>query len=108
MGKIKKKCIERICGNCQLFDEQKQECAVVILHEGERHHLPVEAKDSCFYEQEYFDPTTKAIEDFNEIQEVQFWVENPKGEKVDGNGIVKMRYPTKGFFGVGAEEDESE
>ena len=33
----------------------------------------------------------------DEIKEVKFWVENEKGEKIDGNGIVKIEYP-KGFF----------
>jgi hypothetical protein len=89
--------IKHICGNCKLFDCKNNLCAVVILHEGQRVHLPVDAKDPCFYEQEYFDPTAKAMEDFNEIKEVQFWVENAKGEKTDGNGAVKVRYP-EGFL----------
>lgn len=95
-----KKNIERICRNCKLYDPGQGHCAVVILHEGQRVHLPVDPKDSCFFEQQYFDPTTKAVEDFNEIQEVQFWTEDPNGQKTSGNGTVKVRYPD-GFFGVG-------
>lgn len=92
-----KKYIERICSNCKLFN--KGFCAVIILHEGERIKLPVDPGDACFFEGEYFDPTTKAMESFAEdIQEVKFWVENEKGEKIDGNGIVKIEYG-EGFFG---------
>jgi hypothetical protein len=107
--KNKKKHIKRICGNCKLFDPQNCSCAVVVIADpamaealnilpGDRIHVPVDAEDNCIYEDQYFDPTTKAMEDFNEIQEVQFWVENQQGEKTDGNGVVKMRYP-EGFFG---------
>jgi sugar phosphate isomerase/epimerase len=106
MGKKKKtkKRIERICRNCKLFDPAKSECAVVVLHEGQRLHLPVLAKDPCFFEGEYFDATSKAKEDFaGEIKEVKFWVENKQGQKTDGNGIVKMEYP-EGFLGTGADE----
>lgn len=91
--------IQKICGNCKLFDPQKNECGVTILHEGNRVKLPVSSEDSCFFEEEYFDPTTKALDNFsNEIQEVKFWVENQKGEKTNGNGVVKIEYP-EGFFG---------
>ena len=90
--------IEKICRNCKLYNGKKGECAIVVLHEGERHHLPVLAEDPCFFEGQYFDPTTNTKEDFvDEIKEVKFWVENEKGEKIDGNGIVKIEYP-KGFF----------
>jgi hypothetical protein len=99
-----KKHIDRICRNCKLFDPKRLECSVVILHEGQRLRLPVDATDVCFFEQEYFDPTTEAMENFNEIQEVKFWVEDEKGEKTDGNGVVKMEFPTN-FFGNLEEED---
>lgn len=94
----KKKEIARICKNCKLFNPAKSECSVVILHEGKRLHLPVVATESCFFEEEYFDPSTKAMEDFaDEIKQVKFWVEDEKGNKTDGNGIVKMEYP-EGFI----------
>ena len=90
--------IERICKNCLLFNPQKSECSVVILHDGKRIKLPVDEKDPCFFEQEYIDPITGQKDNFNDIQQVKFWVENPNtGEKTD-HGIVKMEYP-EGFFG---------
>lgn len=91
--------IKKICGNCKLFNETKNECCVVVLHEGQRLRIPVDREDACFFENEYFDPTTKALENFAEsVQEVKFWVENEKGEKINGNGVVKIEYP-EGFFG---------
>lgn len=104
MGSKKTKRVERICKNCKLFNPDKSECAVVVLHEGQRHHLPVLQNDPCFFEGMYFDPTTKAMEDFaGEIQQARFWVEDEKGEKTDGNGTVKMEVP-EGFFGTGTDE----
>lgn len=95
----RKKEIERICGNCKLFNGKAGECAVVILHEGERHKIPVDHMDSCFFEGEYFDPTTKAMDNFaGNIQEVKWWVEDEKGKKTKGDGTVKIEYP-EGFFG---------
>ena len=101
---MKKHKIKRICGNCKLFDPSHLECSVVILHEGQRLRLPVDAIDPCFYEGQYFDPTTKAVENFNEIKEVKFWVENAKGEKTDGNGVVRIEYPSE-FFGDTTVQD---
>ena len=107
MGKKKKGHIERICGNCKLYNPQEDHCSVVILHAGERLHLPVEPKDSCFYEENYFDATTKAMEDFvDDLKEVKFWVENENGEKVKGDGIVKMEYP-EGFMGENDDQNPS-
>lgn len=103
MPKKKNKYIQRICNNCKLFNPHSSECSVVILHEGERHRIPVDPQDECFFEGMYFDPTTKAMEDFaGDIKEVKFWVENEKGEKTNKNGTVKMEYP-EGFFGKNAE-----
>lgn len=91
--------IERICKNCQLYDEGRGVCSVIVLHEGEKVNVPMSPNDLCLYEIGYFDPTTKAIENFTEdIKEVKLWVENDKGEKVAGDGIVKIEYP-EGFFG---------
>jgi hypothetical protein len=101
---MKHKEVERICGNCKLFNPKTMECSVVILHEGERHRIPVDPTDSCFFENQYFDPTTKAMEDFvDDIKETKFWVENEKGEKIDGNGTVKVEFQ-EGFFGKGVRE----
>jgi hypothetical protein len=105
MSKKKKpRQIERICKNCRLYDPGKEHCSVVVLHEGERLHLPVLPNDPCFFEGNYFDPTTKAMEDFaGDIKEVKFWVENEQGEKTNKNGVVKMEYP-EGFLGKGVDE----
>ena len=95
----KKRSIDRICKNCKLYDQRQNHCSVVILHQGQRVHLPVDPQDACFYEGEYFDPTTKAMENFAEdLKEVKFWVETEDGEKTGGDGIVKMEYP-EGFLG---------
>lgn len=97
--------IKKICANCKLFDPSKSICSVVILHEGKRHKIPVEASDNCFFEGEYFDPTTNALEVFaDEIKEVKFWVENQEGEKIKGDGVVKIEYP-EGFFGEASSTD---
>jgi len=93
-----KKKIEPICKNCRLYNPARGLCSVVILHEGERVNIPVDPTDQCFFEQQYFDPTTGAIEDFNEIKQVKFWVENDKGQKTNKDGVVKIEYP-EGFFG---------
>ena len=99
----RKKNIERICNNCRLYDSGRGVCSVIVLHEGEKLNVPMDPQDSCLYEIEYFDPTTKAIESFSEdIKEVKMWVENSKGEKVAGEGIVKIEYP-EGFLGEGEE-----
>jgi hypothetical protein len=102
MGK-RKKPVERVCGNCKLYNPAKGECAVVILHEGRKYNLPVVAEDSCFFEGEHFDPISGSKDNFVEaIQEVKFWVENDKGEKTNGNGTVKLEYPD-GFFPPGMD-----
>lgn len=96
----RKKQVEPICGNCKLYDGKSGMCQIVILMEGRRVKLPVDPDDSCFYQENgYFDPTTKATEDFtDEIKEVKFWVEDKEGKKTKGNGVVKMEFP-EGFFG---------
>lgn len=100
----KKKSIERICKNCKLYDVKNEHCAIVILHEGERLHLPVDPEDACFFEAEYFDPTTKARVDFaDDIKEVKIWVEDEKGEKTDKDGVVKIEYDA-GFFGKNIDQ----
>lgn len=101
--KKRKKGIAKICKNCKLFDPKRKQCQVVILAEGKRVKIPVEAKDPCFFEEPYFDPITGEKSDFNEIQEVKFWVEDEYGRKTGGNGTVKMEYPA-GFFGPTADD----
>ena len=100
----RRKQIDRICQNCKLFNPETSECAIVVLHEGQRLRLPVLAHEPCFFEGMYFDPTTKAMEDFaDDIKQVRFWVEDEKGEKTDGNGVVKMEAP-EGFLGKGGDD----
>lgn len=104
--------IERICNNCRLFNPKESNCSVTILMEGRRYNIPVDPEDPCFFEQEYFDPQTKKMENFaEELKEVKFWLEDESGKKVDKkkwwqfwrkDPVVKMEYPT-GFFGT--EED---
>lgn len=94
----KNKSIEPICKNCRLFDGHQSICKVVILHEGQKINLPVEANDPCFFEQTYFDPILQREETLNEVKQVRFWVEGKDGKKTDKNGVVKMEYP-EGFFG---------
>ncbi len=94
-----KKHIERICANCKLFNPARNECSVVILWEGQRRRLPVDPQDPCFFEGQYFDPNLDAFEDFaGEIQEVKMWVEDKEGNRVKGEGTVKIEYP-EGFLG---------
>lgn len=95
---MKNKKIEAVCKNCRLFDPVNNICKVVILHEGQKVNIPVDAEDPCFFEQQYYDPITKKIGDFNEVKQVKMWVEDDKGKKTNKNGTVKIEYP-EGFFG---------
>ena len=102
--------IPRICNNCRLYNPKDGECSVVILVEGNRYKIPVDPGDKCFYEGQYFDPTTKAKENFaDHIEEVKFWLEDEQGNKVGAKKwwqfwkpnkgtFLKIEYP-KGFFG---------
>ena len=40
--------MERICGNCRLFDPKSKRCNIVVLCEGKRYKIPVDAGDYCF------------------------------------------------------------
>jgi len=83
----KKKEIEKICGNCLLYNHQKKECKVAILIEGTEYHIPVNPKDKCH------------MEELNiPVQQVRWWVEDNEGNPVAGDGTVKIEYP-KNFFG---------
>lgn len=88
--------IKKICDNCQLYDPEKGECSVVVLHEGEKIFIPVDPKDTCFFENEFIEKDGyKPIED---VKQVKIWVEDEKtGEKAE-EGIVKIEYPPD-FFG---------
>lgn len=99
---VMKKPIQRICKNCRLFDPRNSECSVTILHAGQQLKLPVDPEDPCFFEQEYRDPFTGEVSTFNEIKQIRAWVEDAKGNHIDGNGIVKIEMPAEvGFVGVG-------
>lgn len=87
-----KKPLEHVCGTCRLFNPELKRCGVVILHEGEKYNLPVDAEDKCFFEQEFHNTETGEMENFNEIKEIRMWVENEKGEK-DSQGKVKIQIP---------------
>ncbi len=89
-----------ICRNCKLFDSKQKRCAVIILCNGEKFNLPVEADDACFYENEFLALNDdNQIESFKpEVQQVKFWVENERGEKTDKSGKVFIEYPEH-FFG---------
>lgn len=80
---------KEICGNCLLYNNIKKECKVAILIEGKEHHMPVFPNDKCHMEELGI-----------EVQQVRWWVEDEKGEQIDGNGVVKIEYP-EGFFKEG-------
>ena len=84
---IKKKKIEKICGNCLLYNQKKGECKVAVLIEGNEYHMPVFPKDKCHMEELGI-----------EIQQVRWWVEDENGNSINGNGKVKVEYP-ENFFG---------
>lgn len=79
--------IEKICGNCLLYNNNKKECKVAILIEGEEYHMPVSVKDAC-----HMDALNIPV------QQVRWWVEDEKGHPTTGDGTVKIEYP-EGFFG---------
>lgn len=84
---MSKKQLEPLCKNCLLYNHDKKECKVAILINGSEHHLPVLPNDRCHMD-ELGIP----------VQQVRWWVEDENGNKIDGNGIVKMEYP-ENFFG---------
>lgn len=91
---MKNKKIERICKNCQLYDEANQECSIIVLHEGQKLKVPMSPSDQCLYEENYFNPIDNKKENLiSDIKQIKMWVENDKGEKINGNGIVKIEYP---------------
>lgn len=97
---MKKKEIEPKCKNCRLFNPKENRCEVVILHEGERLRIPVEAEDDCFFENKFTAIDNNNEEDVFkvEVQQVKFWVEDKEsGKPTKGDGVVKIEYP-EGFF----------
>ena len=70
------------CKNCFCFDKKENVCKVNIIHECKNINMPVSPNDKCHY-----------IELGVSVEQVRFWEEEIKGEKV-----VKMEYP-KNFFG---------
>lgn len=90
--------IKRICKNCKLYNPEKSICSVIILYDGQKINLPVDPEDPCFFEEKYFNPITGNTEDYNDIQEVRLWVEDPETGIKGKQGIVKIQYP-EGFFG---------
>jgi hypothetical protein len=84
----KKKPIEPKCKNCLLYDRAKGQCKVAILINGQEIHMPVFPEDNCHMD-ELGIP----------VEQVRWWVENPKtGKPTNGKGVVKIEYPDK-FFG---------
>ena len=75
------------CGNCKLFNKEKESCGVAILYEGKQYHMPVSPSDSCNMEELGI-----------EVNQVRWWVEDNEGKPTNGNGIVKIEYP-ENFFG---------
>lgn len=93
---FKKKQKEPYCKNCGLYDASSGLCGVIILHEGKRIQIPVDADDKCFFENEFISKDDEAFKP--EIKQVRMWVENEKGERIDGNGIVKLEAPEEFFI----------
>jgi hypothetical protein len=90
-----------ICKNCVLYRRDKGICGVVVLYEGERINIPVEPNDPCFYKDKFkaLDGNMEIDEFQPEIEQLRWWVEDPKtGKQIDGKGIVKFQYPSN-FFG---------
>lgn len=79
--------IDKICGNCRLYNSEKGMCSVVVLHEGNKYNIPVFPKDKCHIEELGI-----------EINQIRWWVEDENGNKTNGNGKVKIEYP-ENFYG---------
>jgi len=69
-----------------LYNNDKKECKVAILIEGNEFHMPVSPNDNCHMD-ELGIP----------VQQVRWWVEDKDGNPSE-NGVVKIEYPV-GFFG---------
>jgi|GEM_PF-2129776 len=84
---MKKKKIEPKCKNCLLYNRDKGVCKVAILIDGEQIHMPVFPEDNCHME-ELGIP----------VEQVRWYVEDPKTGEPATEGKVKIEYPV-GFFG---------
>lgn len=105
-SKPKQKVIEKICKNCLLYDPKKAVCRATILMEGERINLPMYPTDPCFFEDEITikDENGKILDRFTpEVQQVKWWVEDPKTGQKSNKGIVKIEFPNN-FFGKENED----
>lgn len=108
---MKKKKLEPKCKNCLLYDHIKGECKVAILIDenleekfkqngilvetGQKINLPVFPEDNCHME-ELGIP----------VEQVRWWVEDPKtGKPTSGEGVVKFEYP-ENFFGKKPTKEE--
>jgi len=79
---------EAKCKNCLLFNKSNETCNVAILINGQKYHMPVSAEDNCHMD-ELGIP----------VEQVRWWVEDPKtGKATDKDGVVKIEYPDN-FFG---------
>ena len=89
--KKKKKQIEPICGNCRLFNSKTKRCSVVVLAEGQKINIPVDAEDKCFFENKFI---ARDGDEFKvEVNEIKMWTEDPKTGQKSDKGIVKVEYP---------------
>lgn len=92
MGRKRKK-IEPICKNCRLFDAENELCNVAVFINGHKFNMPVFPTDHCHMEELGI-----------EVKQIRWWTEDQKtGKTTDGEGVVKMEYPTdldlwRGFF----------
>ena len=104
---MKRKKLEAICKNCALYDWERRQCKVTILHEGKKLHPPTDPSDKCIFDDQYVCVTEKGKREFwqPEIDVVKWWVENPETGDRANNGIVKIEYP-EGFFGKEEENVE--
>lgn len=42
--------IERICGNCRLYNERDGVCSVIVVKEGENYEITTDPNDACHWE----------------------------------------------------------
>jgi hypothetical protein len=79
--------VEPKCKNCLLYNREKGECKVAVLIDGEEHHLPVFPEDHCHMDELGI-----------EVQQVRWYIADPKTGKPADKGEIKIEYP-EGFFG---------
>jgi hypothetical protein len=79
--------IEPKCKNCLLYNREKGECKVAILIDGTEYHMPVFPEDHCHMDELKIP-----------VEQVRWYVADPKTGQPSENGVVKVEYPD-GFFG---------